>query len=73
MVTVEGTPTALVALTADPAQARDVSYAHLFAGFDGVAGGAIESRMAEVMPVQAVRPYLAALANAVILKLQAMA
>lgn len=68
----EGARAFRVALTADPAQARDASYAHLFAGFDDVAGGAIESRMAEVMPVQAVRPYLAALANAVILKLQAM-
>lgn len=61
-----------VALTADQAQARNQSYAHLFAGFDGAAGGAIESRMAEVMPMPDVRPYMAALAAAVIAKLAAM-
>ena len=61
-----------VALTAAQAHARDRSYAHLFAGFDGAAAGTIESRMAEVMPVPDVRAYMAALAAAVITKLAAL-
>lgn len=60
-----------VALTAGAEQWRQSSYAHLFAGFDAAAGGTIDSRMAEVMPIPDVRRYLADLANAVIAKLQA--
>lgn len=61
-----------VALTADQSQSRHHGYAHLFVGFDAAAGGAIETRMAEVMPIRDVRPYLATLADAVIAKLAAM-
>jgi hypothetical protein len=52
-----------VALTAGDDQLKAGGYQHLFAGFDTVAGGAIETRMAEVMPMPQVRPYLANLAR----------
>lgn len=55
-----------VALTAGNDQLKAGGYQHLFAGFDTVAGGAIETRMAEVMPMPQVRPYLADLAERVI-------
>ena len=55
-----------VALTAGNDQIKNGGYQHLFAGFDGAAGGAIEARMAEVMPMNEVRPYLADLADRVI-------
>ena len=55
-----------VALTAGNDQLKAGGYQHLFAGFDAAAGGAIEARMAEVMPMDQVRPYLADLAQRVI-------
>ncbi len=59
-----------VALTAGADQLKDGSYQHLFAGFEGAAGGPLESRMAEVMPMAQVRPYLEELAARVIVVLQ---
>lgn len=55
-----------VALTAGSDQVKGGGYQHLFAGFEGAAGGDIEARMAEVMPMSEVRPYLADLAERVI-------
>lgn len=61
-----------VALTAGQDQLGAQGYAHLFAGFDAAAGGDLASRMAEVMPMPEVRPYLANLASTVIARLQTM-
>ncbi len=55
-----------VALTAGGDQSKDGGYQHIFAGFDSAAGGSIEARIAEVMPMNEVRPYLADLADRVI-------
>lgn len=55
-----------VALTAGGDQIKDGGYQHIFAGFEGAAGGAIEARIAEVMPMNDVRPYLEDLAGRVI-------
>jgi hypothetical protein len=55
-----------VALTAGEDQVKAGGYQHLFAGFDSAAGGTIEARMAEVMPMNEVRPYLDDLAERVI-------
>ena len=55
-----------VALTAGDDQNKNGGYQHMFAGFDGAAGGSVEVRMAEVMPMNLVRPYLADLADRVI-------
>ena len=60
-----------VSLTAGHDQLREGSFQHLFLGFDGAAGGALETRMAEVMPLDQVRPYLAKLADQVVEKLKA--
>ena len=61
-----------VALTAGADQAKAGSYQHLFAGYDAAAGGAIEARMAEVMPMGEVRSYLAELAAQVVDALRGM-
>lgn len=55
-----------VALTAGDDQIREGGYQHIFAGFEGAAGGAIEARIAEVMPMNDVRPYLEDLAGRVV-------
>lgn len=55
-----------VALTAGDDQIKAGGYHHLFTGFEGAAGGAIQARMAEVMPMNQVRPYLANLAERVV-------
>ena len=55
-----------VALTAGCDQSKNGGFQHIFVGFDSAAGGAIETRIAEVMPMGEVRPYLADLADRVI-------
>jgi hypothetical protein len=55
-----------VAITAGDDQIKAGGYQHIFAGFDGAAEGPIETRIAEVMPMNEVRLYLADLADRVI-------
>lgn len=55
-----------VALTVGSDQLKDGGYQHLFTGFEGATGGEIEARIAEVMLMNEVRPYLADLAGRVI-------
>ena len=61
-----------VALTAGPDQIRAEGYIHLFRGFEDNAIGAIETRIAEVMPMMQVRAFLDDLAHRVIERLQTM-
>ena len=55
-----------VALTVGLDQIKDGGYQHIFAGFEGAAGGEIDTRIAEVMMMNDVRPYLADLAGRVV-------
>jgi hypothetical protein len=61
-----------VSLTAGEDQLKTDGYQHLFKGFDEAAGGEIETRMAEVMPMDQVRTYLDDLALRIIAKLPSM-
>ena len=62
-----------VALTAGPEQIKAGGYSHLFSGFDSHAIGAVETRMAEVMPMPDVRAYLEDLAERITIGIRTMA
>lgn len=59
-----------IALTAGVDQIQDGAYAHLFAGYEDSAGGEVESRLADVMPMADVRNFLDDLAKEIIVKLE---
>lgn len=62
-----------VSLTVDTTHQKAGSYLHLFQGFEGCATGALDIRMAEVMPLPDIRAYLDDIANLVVKKLKTMA